>query len=86
MATVSTALEHRLYAALKRIAQYQSPEYLHRHSSRDWGLDDGSEAIEMAYENVLGEAKHAIKGVRVKSTTPSFDSVAELARDIGAGK
>lgn len=56
--------EQRLYDALKRITRYQSPEYLHRHSKRDWGLDNPAEAIEYAYENVLAEAKAAIKGMR----------------------
>lgn len=61
----------RLYGALKRISQYQSPERLKKKSWDDWGLDDGNEALEMAYENVLGEAKAAIKGVRLPKPAPS---------------
>jgi hypothetical protein len=53
----------RLHGALKRISAYQSVETLRRHSRRDYGLD-AEEAIEMAYENVIFEAKAAIKGVR----------------------
>lgn len=64
MATVKTELEAKLYSALKRISAYAMPESLHRHAQRDYGVD-GPEAIEMAYENVIFEAKHAIKGVRV---------------------
>lgn len=54
----------RLYDALKRIASYDSPEKLRRNSWRAYGLDDPSEAIEFAYENVLAEAKAAIRGMR----------------------
>ena len=62
---MNTTLEIRLHAALKRIASYQSPDSLRRHSERDYGCDP-EEAIEMAYENVINEAKAAIKGVRIK--------------------
>lgn len=55
--------EERLHAALVRISKYLPPEKLHRQSERLYGLD-GSEAIEMAYENVLAEAKAALKGYR----------------------
>lgn len=54
----------RLYDALRRIASYDSPEKLRRNSWRAYGLDDPSEAIEFAYENVLAEAKAAIRGMR----------------------
>ena len=63
----STSLEIRLFDALKRIAAYDSPERLRRTSERDYGLDP-DEAIEYAYENVISEAKHATKGVRIKRT------------------
>jgi hypothetical protein len=64
--------EQRLYDALKRITAYHSPDELRRVSQRKYGLD-GDDAIEMAYENVLEEARHAIKGMRrpLPSTTPS---------------
>ena len=65
MSKPSTPLEIRLYDALKRIAAYQSPETLQRRAERDWGVD-GAEAVEMAYENVLLEAKSATKGIRIR--------------------
>ena len=81
MPTASTPLELRLLGALRRISQYQSPETLHRRASKDWGLDDGNEAIEYAYENVISEAKAAIRGVRVKRPDP-----AHPARDRGGSE
>lgn len=65
MATCRTELEARLYNALKRISAYQWPEQLHRSALRQYGVE-GPEAIEMAYENVIAEAKNAIKGVRAR--------------------
>lgn len=56
--------EQRLYDALKRISAYQSPDRLRQTHWRQWGLDRADEAIEYAYENVLAEAKAAIKGMR----------------------
>lgn len=53
----------KLYWALKRIASYDSPEKLRRTSQKVYGLE-GDEAIEMAYDNVLSEAKAAVHGVR----------------------
>lgn len=61
----STPLEIKLYAALKRISQYEKPERLHRHAEKAYGIG-GEEAIEYAYENVLQEAKAAIKRVRIQ--------------------
>lgn len=51
------------YDALKRITMYDKPERLRSRSERDYGLS-GDEALEMAYENVLNEARIAIKGKR----------------------
>ena len=56
--------EQRYFDALKRIAAYQSPERLKKNSWDDWGLDDGNEALEYAYENVLQEAKQAVRNRR----------------------
>ncbi len=53
----------RLYDALKRITAYQSPDKIHRSAGRATGLDSDEE-IEYAYENVLGEAAAAIKGMK----------------------
>lgn len=60
---MSTQLEQRLYDALKRITQYQSPNKLRISSLKQYGLEP-EEAIEYAYENVLLEARQAIIGVR----------------------
>lgn len=49
--------------ALSRIRRYQSINQLRHNSLKTWGLHY-EEALEMAYENVLSEAKHGLKGVR----------------------
>jgi uncharacterized protein YbcC (UPF0753/DUF2309 family) len=55
--------EQKLYDALRRIAQYDTPERLRKRANKDYGFDP-EEAIEMAYENVLAEAKDALRGMR----------------------
>lgn len=55
--------EDRFYAALKRITAYQTPAQLRRNSERQYGLDH-AEALEMAYENVIEEARSALRGYR----------------------
>ena len=55
--------EQKLLTALKRISLYDSPEKLRRRAEKDYGLTP-HEAIEMAYENVLAEAKEALRGMR----------------------
>ena len=55
--------EQKLYDALKRITEYMPPDKLRRVAEKMYGLTE-DEAIEGAYENVLGEAKAAIKGMR----------------------
>jgi hypothetical protein len=55
--------EQYYFDTLKRIASYNSPEEIQRHAQKRYGLD-GSEAIEYAYDNVLTEARNAIKGMR----------------------
>lgn len=67
---MSTDLERKLYAALKRISQYDNPMKLARRAEKDYGLEP-EEAIEMAYENVLNEAKSALKGVRRPKPLPA---------------
>jgi len=54
--------EQRLFDALKRITRYDSPERLSKRAERDYGLEP-YEALEMAYENVLAEARSAIRGM-----------------------
>jgi hypothetical protein len=62
-----TPLEHRSYAqmygALHRICAYQTPDELRKRSIKDYGLD-AEEAIEMAYENILQEAKAGLRRLR----------------------
>lgn len=60
---MSVESELKLYAALKRIRAYSSPDDLRRVAEKRYGLE-GDEAIEMAYENVLQEATNALKGYR----------------------
>ena len=60
---MSIEREQKLYDALKRISSYTPPEKLRKTSGRVYGLD-GDEAIEMAYENVIQEAKIALRGMR----------------------
>lgn len=55
--------EQRLYDALKRISCYSPPDNLRRTAERAYGLPY-EEALEYAYENVLEEAKRALKGMR----------------------
>lgn len=55
--------EQRYFDALKRIARdYMTPEQLRRKASQ-YGLSF-AEMLEMSYENLQDEAKHAIKGRR----------------------
>ena len=57
--------EQRYFDALKRIASYTPPERMKRDNARGQGYGlDADEEIEMAYENVIEEAKRAIKGHR----------------------
>lgn len=56
--------ELRYFNALKRITQYLKPKDLHKLAPKLYGGIKGPEAIEMAYENVLEEARQAIRGRR----------------------
>ena len=55
--------EQLYYDALKRITHYSSVERLRRGSEKSYGLPF-HEALEYAYENVIGEAERAIRGKR----------------------
>ena len=56
--------EQRYFDALRRIAKaYDSPERIARTASGKYGLE-AYEALEMAYDNIQGEAKAAIHGRR----------------------
>ncbi len=52
----------KLYDALKLIASYDPPERVKK-DAESFGLGE-SEAVEMAYENLIQEAKSAIRGMR----------------------
>jgi hypothetical protein len=53
----------RFYDALKRITRYQSAERLAATSEKQYGLEP-QEALEMAYDNIQGEARAALHGKR----------------------
>lgn len=57
--------EERFYVALKRITAYMTVAQLRRAAERQYGLEH-TEALEMAYENVIEEAKTALRGYRRK--------------------
>lgn len=57
------ANERRYFDALKRIAAYMSPDQLRRKSESEYGLPY-EEALEYAYENIVSEARGAVKGKR----------------------
>ena len=67
--------EIRMYAALKRITQYMAPDKLRNVAEKKYGLEP-EEAIEMAYENVLEEARQAIKGMRAPRRTATTKKAA----------
>lgn len=54
----------KMFNTLKRISQYQPYEKLKRSSEKQYGLDY-EEALEYSYENVIYEAKYALKGIRL---------------------
>ncbi len=60
----------QMYAALKRITSYQTPQQLRRNADKEYGLDY-EEALEMAYENVLAEAKAGLRGIRMTGAKKS---------------
>lgn len=64
MPTANSLLERSLLNALRRISAYSSPDHLRRNSGKEYGLDS-AESIEMAYDNVIAEAKNAVRGVRL---------------------
>lgn len=61
--SASPSREQKLYDALKRIASYTDPEKLDERACEKLGLSV-EEALSMAYENVLAEARATIRGMR----------------------
>ncbi len=56
--------ERAYFLALKRIAAYMDPEVLQRKGEAMYGVS-GQEAVAMAYQNVLDEARQVIRGKRM---------------------
>jgi hypothetical protein len=57
--------EAAYFDALKRIASYTPPDRMRRDNERGRGYGlEADEEIELAYENVIQEAKNAIRGKR----------------------
>ncbi len=54
---------------LRRIAAYADPRKLKRDAEAEYGLSY-EEALEMAYENVLAEARRAVRGRRRPTGVP----------------
>lgn len=72
--------EQIYFDALKQIAKYQTPEQLKRIAEKQFGCS-GSEALEMAYENVLQCAQRAIRGKRRPKDEVTISGLAQ-----GCGK
>jgi hypothetical protein len=67
-ATTKLRREHeQMRVALTRIKAYQPPAKLMRNSLSKYGLEP-VEAVEMAYDNVLEEARIGLKGVRAAAS------------------
>lgn len=62
--------EQRFFVALKRITAYMTVKQIRRESETAFGLDH-AEALEMAYENVIEEAKSALRGYRRQKPKPA---------------
>ncbi len=58
--------EARFHGALRRIVAYMTSDQLRRKAETLYGVSY-EEALEMAYDNVRGEAVAALKGYRRKS-------------------
>lgn len=75
------------YDALKRITQYETVERLRRNAEKQYGIT-GEEAIEYAYENVIQEARNAIRGKRRPKGAERTDSTStqDGGRVVNSGK
>lgn len=54
---------NKMRDTLIEITKYASTDRLHRTAEKEYGVS-GSEAIEMAYENIQATAKFGVKGVK----------------------
>lgn len=73
-----------MFRALHDIAHYDSPERLQRTSEKRYGLDY-AEALEMAYENVISEAREALKRLPRQRRKSSEPAKARVEVEEGAG-
>ena len=69
----------KLFDALKRITQYQTLAQLRRSADRDYGVDY-VDALERAYENIIQEAKIAVRGKK-RPSPPSQGRSAESVKE-----
>jgi hypothetical protein len=53
----------QMRSALQRIKAYSPPEKLRKQAEKKYGLSE-EEAVEMAYDNVLQEARDGLKGIK----------------------
>jgi hypothetical protein len=72
-------LNLQMYAALKRITRYDSPDRLRRTSEKNYGLPY-EDALEGAYENIQEEAKCGLKGVRLPNVKPVSVSITDTGK------
>lgn len=82
MAETKPSNELRYYDALKRITCYMSPDQLRRQAEKKYGLSF-EEALKYAYENVLNDARLAIKGRRRPDARCMSETTNE-SEDLGA--
>ena len=80
---MSQSNEQRYFDALKRITQYMSPDKLRDEAEKRYGLPF-EECLEYAYENVIEEARQAIKGKRRPKDKVSPATLEQAAKDMAA--
>jgi formylmethanofuran dehydrogenase subunit B len=67
-------IERQFCQALERIKAYRSTEWLRKNAEKAYGLSY-EEALEMAYENVIEEARNALFGYRKPKAAAKPESV-----------
>jgi hypothetical protein len=79
---MSSSREQKLYNALRRIAKdYQTPDQLRRTAEREYGLRY-HEALEYAYENILNDARQALRGIRMPKPKPAAQPSKSVVSDV----
>lgn len=66
----------QMHRALTRIKAYMTPNQIRRDAGQKCSALEYSEYLEMSYENIQGEAKTGLKGVRLPKPKPEpyFDT------------